>query len=54
MGKRCICSGNALNALNATYKKEIQPEPYSSINYWLRGPKLDITFSRILYFATPD
>lgn len=38
--------------LDATYNKVIQPEPYSSANYWLLGPKLDITFSRNLYFAT--
>ncbi len=38
--------------LAATYNKVIQPDPYSSVDYWLLGPRLDVTFSRNLYFAT--
>ncbi len=38
--------------MDASYNKVIQPLPYSSVDYWLLGPKLDITFTRNLYFAT--
>ncbi|MCP4311640.1 MAG: carbohydrate binding family 9 domain-containing protein [Bacteroidetes bacterium] len=39
-------------SLDATYNKVIQPVPYSSVDYWLLGPKLDITFTKDLYLAT--
>lgn len=39
-------------SLDCSYNKVIQPEPYSSVDYWLLGPKLDVTFTRSLYFAT--
>jgi hypothetical protein len=38
--------------LDVTYNKIIQPDPYSSVDYWLVGPRLDVTFSRNIYFAT--
>ncbi len=39
-------------SIDATYNKVNQPFPYSSVDYWLLGPKLDITFTRNLYLAT--
>lgn len=38
-------------SLDAAYNKVMQPFPYSSVDYWLLGPKLDITFTRNLYLA---
>jgi len=39
-------------SVDASYNKVIQPLPYNSVDYWLVGPRLDITFTRELYFAT--
>ncbi len=39
-------------SLDASYNKVIQPLPHNSVDYWLLGPRLDITFTRELYFAT--
>jgi len=39
-------------SLDASYNRVIQPLPYNSANYWLLGPRLDITFSKTLYLAT--
>ncbi|MDX2432442.1 MAG: DUF5916 domain-containing protein [Bacteroides sp.] len=39
-------------SMDVAYNKVIQPAPYSSVDYWLLGPKLDITFTRNLYLAT--
>ena len=38
--------------MDAAFNKVNQPAPYSSVDYWLLGPRLDITFSRNLYLAT--
>ena len=39
-------------SVDASYNRVIQPAPYSSVDYWLLGPKLDITFTRNIYLAT--
>jgi hypothetical protein len=39
-------------SMTSSYNKVVQPEPYSSVDYWLLGPRLDITFTRNLYLAT--
>jgi len=39
-------------SLVASYNKVILPEPYSSVDLVLVGPKLDITFSETLFFTT--
>ncbi len=39
-------------SMDAAFNKVNQPAPYSSVDYWLLGPRLDITFSRNLYLAT--
>jgi len=39
-------------SLDASFNKVIQPAPYSSVDYWLLGPRLDITFTRNIYLAT--
>ena len=39
-------------AVSGSYNRILQPLPYSSVNYWLLGPRLDITFTRDLYLAT--
>lgn len=39
-------------SLDASYNRVLQPLPYNSVDYWLLGPRLDITFTRNLYFAT--
>ncbi len=39
-------------AVTSSYNKIIQPLPYSSADYWLLGPRLDITFTRNIYLAT--
>ena len=33
-------------SMDVNYNKVIQPSPYSSVDYWLLGPKLDITFTQ--------
>ncbi len=33
-------------SMDGSYNKVIQPKPYNSVDYWLLGPKLDITFTQ--------
>jgi hypothetical protein len=39
-------------SLNFSYNKVRLPEPYHSADLYLIGPKIDLTFTRTLYFAT--
>jgi hypothetical protein len=39
-------------SLVGSYNKLEMPEPYSSADLWLVGPKLDITFTEKLFFTT--
>jgi hypothetical protein len=39
-------------AMVSSYNKVNQPLPYSSVDYWLLGPRLDVTFTRNMYLAT--
>ncbi len=44
--------GKSLHAKLTAYNKVNQPVPNSSVNFWLLGLRLDITFTRNLYLAT--
>jgi len=39
-------------SLVASYNHIVMPEPYTSADLWLVGPKLDITFTEKLFFTT--
>jgi hypothetical protein len=39
-------------SLVGSYNHVVMPEPYSSADLWLVGPKLDITFTEKLFFTT--
>lgn len=41
-----------LLTLNLTYNRIRLPEPYATANLWLIGPRLDLTFTRSLFFTT--
>jgi hypothetical protein len=38
--------------ISAIYNEVELPEPYSSDNFWLIGPRLDITFTNSLFLTT--
>jgi hypothetical protein len=39
-------------ALNFDYNRVELPEPFSDANIWLIGPRVDLTFSRTIFFST--
>ena len=41
-----------LFTLNLTYNRIRLPGPYATANLWLIGPRLDLTFTRSLFFTT--
>ncbi len=41
-----------LITLNLNYNRIRLPEPYATANLWLIGPRLDLTFTRSLFFTT--